>query len=212
MAPFEALYGRRCRSHVVWFEVGEAALIGPDSVLNAMEKVQLIRNRLKKTQSRHKSHADVRRRELEFKVDDSVFLKVSPMKGVMRFGKKEKLSPRYVGPYKILKRIGKVADELELTAELAAVHPVFHISLWKKCVGDPASVVPLESVTVKDSLSYEDVAVEILDRQDKRMRNKEIASAKILWRSQSVEGATWEAEYAIKDKYRYLFSSDSTSA
>ncbi|WMV29015.1 hypothetical protein MTR67_022404 [Solanum verrucosum] len=98
------------------------------------------------------------------------------MKGVMRFGKKGKLSPRYVGPYRILKRIGKVAYELELPADLAAVHPVFHISLLKKCVGDPASIVLLESVAVKDSLSYKDVPVEILDRRVRRLRNKEVAS------------------------------------
>ena len=94
-----------------------------------------------------------------------LFLKVLPMKGVMRFGKKRKISPRYVGPYKILKRIVKVAYKLELRAKLAAVHSVFHISLLKKCVGDPAFVLPLESVALKDSLSYEDVPVEILDRQ-----------------------------------------------
>ena len=128
MALFEDLYGRRCRSPVDWLEVGEAALIGPDSVLYAMEKVQLIRDRLKTAQSRQISYPDVRRRELEFQVDDWIFLKVSPMKGVMRFGKKGKLSPRYVGPYKILKRIGKVAYELDLPAELEAIHPVFHIS------------------------------------------------------------------------------------
>ncbi|WMV20074.1 hypothetical protein MTR67_013459 [Solanum verrucosum] len=124
------------------------------------------------------------------------------MKGVMRFGKKGKLSPRYIGPYRILKRIGKVAYELELPADLAAVHPDFHISLLKKCVGDPASIVPLESVAVKDSLSYEDIAVEILDRQVRRMRNKEVASVKVLWRSQFVEGATWEAEAAMKSKFQ----------
>ena len=100
MAPYEALYGRRCRSLVGWFEVGEAALIGLDSVLYAMDKVQLNRDTHKTAQNCQKSYADVRRRELEFQVDDWVFLKVSPMKGVMRFGKKEKLSPRYVGPYK----------------------------------------------------------------------------------------------------------------
>ena len=122
-------------------------------------------SRLKTAHSRQKSYADEGRRELEFQVDDWVFLRVSPTKGVMRFGKKGKLSPRYVGQYKILKKIGKVAYELELQAKLAVVHPVFHISLLKKCVGDPASIVPLESVTVKDSLSYEDVPVEILDRQ-----------------------------------------------
>ncbi|WMV54289.1 hypothetical protein MTR67_047674 [Solanum verrucosum] len=117
--------------------------------------------------------------ELEFQVDDWVFLKMSPMKEVMRFGKKGKLNRRYIGPYKILKRIDKVAYELDLPAELAAVHHVFHISLLKKCVGDPASVVPLESVDVKDSLSYEDVPVEILDRQVRRLRNKEVASVKV---------------------------------
>ena len=112
------------------------------------------------------------------------------MKGVMRFRKKEKVIPRYVGPYKIFKRVGKVAYELDLPAQLAAVHPVFHISLLKKCVGDLAFVIPLESMAVKDSLSYEDVHVEILDRQVRRFRNKEVALVKVLWRSQSVEGAT----------------------
>ena len=128
-------------------------MIGQDSVLYSLEKVQLIRDRLKTTQSRQKSYVDIRRRELEFQVDDWVFLKVLPLKGMMRFGKKGNISPRYIGPYKIPKRIVKVAYELELPADLAAaVHPVFHISLLKKCVGDPASIVPLETMTVKDSL------------------------------------------------------------
>ncbi|WMV40825.1 hypothetical protein MTR67_034210 [Solanum verrucosum] len=103
------------------------------------------------------------------------------MKGVMRFDKKGKLSPRYVGPYKILRKIGKVVYELELPAKLASVHSIFHISLLKKCVGDPASIVPLESVVVKDNLTYEDMPVEILDRQIRRLRNKEVISVKVLW-------------------------------
>ncbi|KAH0746323.1 hypothetical protein KY285_007980 [Solanum tuberosum] len=114
MAPFEALYGRRCRSPVGWFEVGEVALLGPDLVMEALEKVRMIRERLKMAQSRQKSYADVRRRALEFRVGDWVYLKVSPMKGVVRLGKMGKLSPRYVGPYKVMRRIGKVAYELKL--------------------------------------------------------------------------------------------------
>ncbi|WMV29862.1 hypothetical protein MTR67_023247 [Solanum verrucosum] len=111
------------------------------------------------------------------------------MKGVTRFGKKGKLSPRYVGPYRIFKRIGKVTYELEFPADLAAVHPVFRISLLKKCMSDPTSIVPLESVAVKDTLQYKDVPVEILDRQVRGLRNKEVTLVKVLWRSQSVEGA-----------------------
>ena len=132
------------------------------------------------------------------------------MKGVMRFGKKGELSPRYVGPYKILKMVFKVTYELEFPTELVAVHPVFQISLLKKCVGDPASIVPLETVAVKDSLSYEDVPIHIIDRQVRRLRNKEVPSFKVLWRSHSVEGATWEAEAAMKAKYPHLFPSNTT--
>ncbi|WMV23933.1 hypothetical protein MTR67_017318 [Solanum verrucosum] len=180
MAPYETLYGRRCRSPVGWFEVGETTLIGPDSVHDAMEKVQLIRDRLKTAQSHQKSYADVRRRDLEFQINDWVFLKVSHMKVVMSFGKKGMPSPRYIGPYRILKRV--------------------------------VSIIPLESVDVKDSLTYEDVPVEIPDRQIRRLRNKEVASVKVLWWSQSVEGATWEIEAAIKAKYLHLLPSDSIPA
>ncbi|WMV49348.1 hypothetical protein MTR67_042733 [Solanum verrucosum] len=101
---------------------------------------------------------------LEFEVDDWVYLKVSPMKGVMRFGKKGKLSPRYIGPYRISKRIGNVAYELELPQELAEVHPMFHISMLKKCMGDPSLIIPTENIGIKDSLSYEEIHVQILDR------------------------------------------------
>ncbi|XP_069152077.1 uncharacterized protein [Solanum lycopersicum] len=131
----------------------------------------------------------------------------------MRFDKKQKPSPRYVGPYQILKRFGKVTYELELLANLVAVHPVFHISLLKKCMSDPTSVIPLESVVVKDSLYYKDVPIEILDRQVTRFRNKEeVASFKVLWRIQSVKRATWEAQATMKAKYPHLFPSDSTPA
>ncbi|WMV58358.1 hypothetical protein MTR67_051743 [Solanum verrucosum] len=114
MAPYEALYGRMCRSPIRWFEVDGAGLIGPDLVHQAMEKVKVIQERLRTAQSRQKSYTGVRRKELEFEVDDWVYLNVSPMKGVMRFGKKGNLSPRYIGPYWLFKRIGNVGYELEL--------------------------------------------------------------------------------------------------
>ncbi|KAH0706582.1 hypothetical protein KY289_011658 [Solanum tuberosum] len=165
MAPFEALYGRRSRSLVGWFEVGEFALIGLALVYDAIEYVRLIRERLKTAQSRKKSYADNIRKNLEFEVGDWVYLKISPMKGVMRFGKKGKLSPRYVGPYPILKCIRKVAYEVALTNELAPVYPMFHVSMLKKCIGDLVSILPLEDLGVNENLSYEEVLVEILDRK-----------------------------------------------
>ncbi|WMV58677.1 hypothetical protein MTR67_052062 [Solanum verrucosum] len=149
MAPYAALYGRRCRSPVGWFEVGEAALTGPDSVLDAMEKVQLIRERLKTAQSRQKSYADVRRRELEFQVDDGVFLIVSPMKWVMRFGKKGKLSPRYVGPYRILKRIGGTHGHHPRTVDGLTVRPADQTTVRGLCLWNETSLnQPLTQTTI----------------------------------------------------------------
>ena len=122
--------------------------------------------------SRQKSSADNRRRNLEFEESDKVYFKISPMKGVVRFGKKGKLSPRYVGPYEILQWVGKVAYELKLPIELASVHPVFHVSMLKKCIGDPDSILPIEGLDVIDNLFYEEVSVQILDRQVKKLRIK----------------------------------------
>ncbi|WMV57997.1 hypothetical protein MTR67_051382 [Solanum verrucosum] len=129
------------------------------------------------------------------------------MKGVMRFGKKGKLSPWYIGPYRIAKRIVNVAYELELPQELEAVHPVFHISMLKKYIGDPSLILPIDSIKIKDNLSYEEVPVQILDRQVRRLRTKNVASVKVLWRNQFVDGATWEAEEVMKKRYPHLFES-----
>ncbi|WMV46862.1 hypothetical protein MTR67_040247 [Solanum verrucosum] len=112
-----------------------------------------------------KEFINLRKRELKLDIDDWVYLKISPMKGVMRFVKRVKLSSRYVGPHKILRCFGKIAYELDLSSNLALVHPVFHVSLLKKFIGDPTSIVPLERVSVNESLSYEEVPVQILDCQ-----------------------------------------------
>ncbi|KAK4729768.1 hypothetical protein R3W88_022756 [Solanum pinnatisectum] len=130
----------------------------------------------------------------------------------MRFGKKGKLSPRFVGPYQILRLVGNVAYELDLPNELALVHLVFHVSMLKKFVGDPTYIVPIEGLGLKENLSYEEVPIEILDRQVKKLRNKEVASVKVLWRNHLVEGATWEAEADRKSLYPHLFSSPPTLA
>ncbi|WMV47564.1 hypothetical protein MTR67_040949 [Solanum verrucosum] len=123
------------------------------------------------------------------------------MKGFMRFGKKGKLSPQYIGPYRIVNRIGNVAYELELPQEITAVHPVFHISMLRKCMRDPSLIVQTENVEIKDNLSYEEIPVQILDLQVRKLRTKEVASVKVLWRNQFVEEATWEAEEDMKKRY-----------
>ncbi|WMV54238.1 hypothetical protein MTR67_047623 [Solanum verrucosum] len=129
------------------------------------------------------------------------------MKGVMRFGKKGKLSLGYIGPYRISKRIGNVAYELELPQELVAIHSVFHISILKKCMGDPSSIIPTKNIGIKDSLSYEEIPIQILDRQVRKLRTKEVASIKVLWRNQFVEEATWEAKEDKKKRYPHLYES-----
>ena len=126
----------------------------------------------------------------------------------MRFGKKGKLSPRYIGPYQITKRFGQVAYELDLPQELSMVHPVFHVSMLRKCIGDPSRITPIEDVHVTEDLTYEEVPVAILDRQVKKLRNKEVASVKVLWRSQQAEEITWEAEDIMRSKYPYLFEAE----
>ncbi|KAL5565244.1 hypothetical protein UlMin_028408 [Ulmus minor] len=155
--------------------------------------------------NRQKSYADRRRRPLEFKEGDFVFLKVAPMKGVMRFGKKGKLSPRYIGPFEILERIGKVAYKLALPPELAAVHNVFHVSMLRKYVSDPSHVLASEPIEVREDLTYQEQPVQILDRKDKALRNKVIPLVKVLWRNHKVEEATWEREDEMRAKYPHLF-------
>ena len=129
MVPYEALYGRPCRSPICWTEVGESYITGPDLIRDTSEKVSLIRQHLLTTQSRKKSYADVRRRPLEFEVDDHDFLKVMLNRGVVRFGKRGKLSPRFIGPFEIIERVGTVAYRLALSPNMSSVHEVFHVSM-----------------------------------------------------------------------------------
>ena len=141
LAPYEALYGRPCRSPLCWTEVGESSITSPDLIRDTSEKVSLIRQRLLTAQSRHKSYADVRRRPLEFEVGDHIFLKVMPKRGVVRFGKRGELSLRFIGPFKILKRVGTVAYRLALPPSMSGVQEVFLVSMLRRYTPDPAHVV-----------------------------------------------------------------------
>ncbi|GJU93234.1 reverse transcriptase domain-containing protein [Tanacetum coccineum] len=153
-APFEALYGRKCRSSILWAEIGESSLIGPELIQEMTDKVVLIKEKLKAARDRQKSYADNRRKPLEFEVGDRVMLKVSPWKGVIRFGKKGKLAPRYVGPFEILERIGPVAYRLRLPEELSGVHDTFHVSNLKKCLADASLHVPLDDIKIDKTLRF----------------------------------------------------------
>ncbi|GJR49752.1 putative reverse transcriptase domain-containing protein [Tanacetum coccineum] len=149
-APFEALYGRKCRSPVIWTEVGENQLIGPELVQETTKKIFQIKERLKMARSRQKSYADKRRKPLEFELRDRVLLKVSPWKEVVRFGKKGKLAPRYVRSFEIIERVGPVAYRLKLPQELSCVHDTFHVSNLKKCLAEPDVQVPLDEIEIDE--------------------------------------------------------------
>ncbi|KAA0037901.1 pol protein [Cucumis melo var. makuwa] len=205
MAPFEALYGKCCRSLVCWGEVGEQRLMGPELVQSTNEAIQKIRSRMHTAQSRQKSYADVRRKDLEFEVGDKVFLKVAPMRGVLRFERRGKLSPRFVGPFEILEQIGPLAYRLALPPSLSTVHDVFHVSMLRKYVPDPSHVVDYEPLEIDENLSYTEQPVEVLAREVKTLRNKEIPLVKVLWRNHRVEEATWEREDDMRSRYPELF-------
>ena len=198
-------------SHSLWNETGERKLLGLEIVQATVDKVNVIRAKLKAAQDRQKSYADKRRKDLEFEVRDRVFLKLSPWKGVVRFGKRGKLSPRYIGPFEIVERIGSVAYRLDLPEELSRDHNVFHISMLRKYISDPSHVLEAPEIELRDDLSYEEQPVRILGREEKELRNKRISLVKVLWRNHLVEEATWERENQMRDQYPHLFHDTSTN-
>nr|GEX21276.1 reverse transcriptase domain-containing protein [Tanacetum cinerariifolium] len=165
-APFEALYRRKCRSPVCWSEVGDSQLTSLEFIRETTEKIVQIKSWLLTARSRQKSYADVRRKLMEFEVDDMVMLKVSLWKGVIRFRKRGKLSPRYIGPFEVIKRIGPVAYKLELPEKLRGIHNTFHVSNLKKCLADKNLVIPLEEIQLDDKLHFIEEPMEIMDRED----------------------------------------------
>nr|GEZ36089.1 putative reverse transcriptase domain-containing protein [Tanacetum cinerariifolium] len=182
-APFEALYGRKCRSPFCWTKVGEAQILGPESIQETTEKIVQIKQRMQAAHDQKKSYADLKRKPMEFQVGDKVMLKVSPWKGVVRFGKREKLNPRYVGPFKVLERVGDVAYKLDLPEELGRVHNTFHVSNLKMCHTDEPLAVPLDGLHFDDILHFVEEPAEIVDSEVKRLKRSRILLVKVRWNS-----------------------------
>ncbi|KAK8501513.1 hypothetical protein V6N12_041447 [Hibiscus sabdariffa] len=166
MAPFEALYGRRCRTPLCWSELGENKILGPQMIQDTEKLVQIIHDRLKQAFDRQKAYADTKRRDIRYDVGDKVFLKVSPWKKVLRFSRKGKLSSRYIGPFEILERVGLMAYRLALPPEFDKTHNIFHVSMLRRYRSDPSHVLEPEEVELNPDLSYEEELVMILDREE----------------------------------------------
>ncbi|GJS55655.1 putative reverse transcriptase domain-containing protein [Tanacetum coccineum] len=205
-APFEALYGRKCRSPICWAEVRDVKLTGPEIIHETTEKIVQIQQRLQAARDQQRSYANVRRKPLEFQVGDRVLLKVSPRKGVIRFEKRGKLIPRYIGPFKILERIGPVAYKLELPEELSNVHSTFYVSNIKKCLSDKSLVIPMKELRLDDKLNFVEEPLEIMDREVKQLKQSRIPIVKVRWNSKRGPEFTWEREDQIRAKYSHLFS------
>ncbi|KAD3641035.1 hypothetical protein E3N88_30258 [Mikania micrantha] len=194
MPPYEALYGRRCRTPVCWGEVGQKEMGNKAAVIDMAEKLRVIKARMKAAQDRQKSYADKRRRPIKFDVGDRVLLKVSPWKGIIRFRKRGKLSPRYIGPFHIKARVGKVAYRLDLPEELNGIHPTFHVSHLRKCLADEQAYVPLDDIEVDDRLNYIEEPVAIVDTKEKQLRNKTFRQVRVQWKHRKGSDTTWETE------------------
>jgi hypothetical protein len=205
MMPFEMLYGCRCRTPLFWNETGEWKVFGPDILQEAEKQVRMVRENLRVAQSRQKSYVDHRRRELSFEVEDFIYLKVSLMRDLCRFKVQGKLALRFIGPFKILEKRGKVAYQLELLPQLSDVHDVFDISQLKKCL-----CVPEEQILMED-ISYQEYPVKILEMSERVTWNRKIKICKVQWSHHTEEEATWKREEELKVEFLSFFSDPSES-
>ena len=187
MAPYEALYGRKCRTPLCWTELSEKKVIGPDLIQETEEKVKMIRERLKVANDRHKSYADMKRKDIRYEIDETVFLKLSPWKKVMRLGKNGKLSPRFISPYEVIEKVGPMAYRLALPPDLEKICNVFHVSMLWRYRSDPSQVVSSDTIELRPDLTYEEEPVEILAWEVKELGNKKIPLVKVLWRNHKIK-------------------------
>ncbi|WVZ49106.1 hypothetical protein U9M48_000487 [Paspalum notatum var. saurae] len=188
------------------YQSREKQVFGPNLIKDAEQQIKIVRENLRVAQSRQKSYADVRRRDLTFKVGDFVYLKVSPMRGIRRFNIKGKLAPRFIGPFKVLERKGEVAYKLELPPSLAGIHDVFHVSQLKKCLRVPEEQAPLEGLDMQEDLTYTEHPVKILETSERVTRNKRIKICRVQWKHHTEEEATWEREEELRAAYPDLFA------
>jgi hypothetical protein len=209
MSPFEALYDRKCSTPLYWDQTGERQFFGPEIIQEAEEQVRQIRENLRTAQSRQKSYADTQRRLLEFKEGDHIYLKMSTIRGLRRFKDKGKLSPRFIGPFLILKRVGEVAYQLELPDHLADVHDVFHVSQLKKCLRVPEEQLPMEDLSLQDDLTYTKYPIKILNTLTRVTRSNVIKMCKVQWSHHGEDEATWEREEELRVDFPHLFPSPS---
>jgi hypothetical protein len=201
MSSFEALYGRPCRTPLSWSESGERVIFGPDIVTETEEKVKQIQANILTTQSRQKSYSNKRRRPLEFEVGDHVYLRVSPVKGVRRFGIKVKLAPRYISPYCIIDKYGPLSYQVELPSKLIGVHNMFHVFQIKRCLKPPTDVVIEDTIPFESDLTYKAYPTKILDQYDRVTRNKTTRFYKVQWNDHSEDEATWKHEDFLWSNY-----------
>ncbi|GKA94842.1 putative reverse transcriptase domain-containing protein [Tanacetum coccineum] len=194
-----------CRSPVCWAEVRDSQLTCPEIIHETNEKIIQIKSRIQAARDRQKSYADVRRKPLEFQVGDMFMLKVSPWKGVIRFGKRGNLNPRYVGPFKILAKVGTVAYQLELPKQLSRVHSTFDVSNLKKCLSDETLIIPLDEIQIDNKLKFVQEPVKIIEREIKHLKQIRIPIVKVRWNSRRGPEFTWEREDQFRKKYPHLF-------
>ncbi|GJS55803.1 putative reverse transcriptase domain-containing protein [Tanacetum coccineum] len=204
-------FGNGWVKHLPLAEVGEGQLTGPEIIQETTEKIIQVKQRMQAARDRQKSYADLKRKPMEFEVGDKVMLKVSPWKGVVRFGKRGKLNPRF-GPFKVIKRVGDVAYKLELPEELSRVHNTFHVSNLKKCHADEPLAVPLDGLHFDDKLQFVEEPIEITDREVKRLKRSRIPLVKVRWNSKRGPEFTWEREDQFQKKYPHLFSKTGPSS
>jgi hypothetical protein len=202
MALFDTLYGRRCRTPLNQSEVGERTLFGPNLVKDAEEKVKVIRENLKLAQMRQKSYHDRGTTPRQYEVGNYVYLKVSPTKGVQRFGVKGKLAPCYIGPYEIIEVCGPVAYCIKLLERFFAVHNVFHVTQLKKDVPVPETkVITEENACIEPDFSPIEHPMRVLDQKERKTRRHTVKMYKIQWSHHTEEEATWETESYLNTKY-----------